>query len=104
MTEAERVLWQAIRSGQLDGLRFRRQHSVGPFVLDFWCPRAKLAVEVDGAVHSDAVQAARDAERTAFLAAYRYRVLRVSNGDVLNNLSAVLDKIGLAAHTNGSAP
>jgi len=83
----------------VDGLRFRRQHSVGPYVLDFWCPRIKLAAEVDGSVHADADQAARDAERTQHLAAYGYRVLRVSNEDVLNNLPAVLQAIRAAQTT-----
>lgn len=104
MTEAEQVLWQALRGGQVDGLRFRRQHSVGPFVLDFWCPRVKLAIEVDGAIHEAEDQSARDAERTAHLAAYDYRVLRVSNDDVLNNLPAVLKTIRLAAQTHEPAP
>lgn len=97
MTVAEQVLWQALRGGQANGLRFRRQHSVGPFVLVFWCPCVKLAIEVDGAVHSDENQAARDAERTAYLAAYGYRVLRVTNDEVLDNLPAVLDRIRTAA-------
>jgi very-short-patch-repair endonuclease len=102
MSEAERVLWQALCGGQVDGLRFRRQHSVGPFVLDFWRPRIKLALEVDGSIHDDEDQAVRGAERSAHLAAYGYRVLRVTNDGVLNNLPAVLD--GIRATAQPHAP
>ena len=103
MTEAEQVLWQALRGGRVNGLRFRRQHPVGPFVLDFWCPRIKLAIEVDGEIHTDQQQAARDAERTAHPEAYGYRVLRVRNDDVLNNLAGVLHQIRLATRPADSA-
>ena len=51
MTEAERILWAAIRNKQVDGLRFRSQHPVGPFIPDFYCPACRLGVEVDGSVH-----------------------------------------------------
>ncbi len=88
----------------MDGLRFRRQHSVGPFVLDCWCPRVKLAIEVDSAVHADEDQAARDAERTAYLASYGYRVLRVSNDGVRYNLPAVPNRIRTAARIPARCP
>jgi very-short-patch-repair endonuclease len=91
------VRWQALRGEQLDGLRFRRQHSGDPFVLDFWCPLARLVIEVDGAIHADEDQAAPDADRTAHLAAYGYRVLRVTNDEVPHALPAVLNRIRAAA-------
>ncbi|HEY8601312.1 MAG TPA: endonuclease domain-containing protein [Thermomicrobiales bacterium] len=91
MTPAEQVLWQALRGRQLGGLRFRCQHPVGPFVLDFYCPAAKLVIEVDGAVHEQ--QREQDQARTNHLQQYGYRVLRFTNDQVLNNLDIVMDHI-----------
>ena len=109
-TPAEAALWEALRGRRLDGLRFRSQHPLGQFVLDFYCPARRLAVEVDGGFHD--ARADQDAARTAVLAAYGIRVLRVRNGDVLTGLPAVLDAIRRAAQeaagvgplTPGSAP
>jgi very-short-patch-repair endonuclease len=95
MTPAETRLWLAIKGKQLDGLRFRAQHPVGRFILDFYCPAHKLAVEVDGGVHE--TQAEHDVERTAVLAGYGYRVIRVSNKAIEADLSAVLERIRKAA-------
>lgn len=92
-TAAETALWEALQGKQLAGLKFRRQHAVGPFILDFWCPIAKLVVELDGAIHPDPDQITRDAARTEQLAAYGYRVLRFRNEEVLENLDGVLQRI-----------
>ena len=100
MTAAERVLWQALRRRAVDNLRFRRQHAVGSYVLDFCCPEVKLAVELDGGIHDDDDQAAHDAERTRWLEAYGYRILRVRNEDVTADLSGVIARIRQA----GRAP
>jgi very-short-patch-repair endonuclease len=75
-TAAEEKLWGALRGNQVAGLKFRRQHPVGRFVLDFYCPACKLVVEVDGDVHDE--QQERDAARTRVLEAYGYCVLRFS--------------------------
>lgn len=90
-TRAEEVLWNALRGRQLAGLKFRRQHPVGTLVLDFCCPDYLLAIEVDGSVHEDSVE--RDEERTLWLEASGYRVIRFRNEVVLNDLGAVLDRI-----------
>ncbi|MGN6758300.1 MAG: endonuclease domain-containing protein [Thermomicrobiales bacterium] len=97
LTTAERVLWAALRQRQLGGLRFRRQHPVGPYFLDFFCPAGGLVIELDGAVH----EATReyDEERTRYLAAYGYRVIRFKNEEVLRNLASVLAQIEQAALT-----
>jgi very-short-patch-repair endonuclease len=95
MTPAEQVLWQALRGRQLGGLRFRCQHPVGPFVLDFYCPAAKLVIEVDGAIHEQ--QREQDAARTEHLQQYVYRVLRFTNEQVLGDLDTVIDHIRQAA-------
>jgi len=89
-TEAEKRLWRGLR--ELDLLvRFRRQHPIGQCVADFACPRAKLAIELDGGQH--AAQSDVDDARTAALARYGYRVIRFWNGDVMRNLPGVLHAI-----------
>jgi very-short-patch-repair endonuclease len=95
MTPAESVLWQALRDRRLRGLRFRRQHPLGPFIVDFCCPQCRLIVELDGDVHES--QAEYDAARTEQLAAYGYRVIRFRNEAVLNDLSTVLKQIAAVA-------
>src|SRR5262245_60800268 len=77
MTPAESSLWAALRKYRVDGVRFRRQHPIGRFVLDFYAPSHKLGIEVDGAVHDS--QQERDAERTRLLALRGIRVIRFRN-------------------------
>jgi very-short-patch-repair endonuclease len=98
LTLPEVLLWQALRGGRVGGLRFRRQHPVGPYVLDFYCPSARLALEVDGAVHDLPNQAGRDLRRDAWLAGQGIRVLRVLAADVLDEerRQGVLDTIAAA--------
>ena len=91
MTTAEQVLWQALRGRQLGGLRFRSQHPVGPFVLDFYCAAAKLIIEVDGSVHEQ--QREQDQARNEHLQQYGYRILRFTNEQVLGDLDTVMDQI-----------
>ncbi|HET7461125.1 MAG TPA: endonuclease domain-containing protein [Longimicrobium sp.] len=87
-TPAERRLWNALRGSKL-GVRFRRQHPVGQFILDFWCPEARLAVEVDGEVHDGADQQEKDTHRTTLLDQYGYKVIRFRNDEVLRELPSV---------------
>src|SRR3954447_22406968 len=98
LTLPEVLLWQALRGGRVGGLRFRRQHPVGPYVLDFYCPSARLAVEVDGTTHDFPGQARRDLRRDAWLAGQGIRVLRVPAPDVLDEerRRGVLDTIAAA--------
>ena len=90
-TAAERMLWDALRDRRLAGLKFRRQHPIGPFVADFCCPDRRLIIEVDGEVH--AMQQAHDADREALLHAAGYHVLRFTNQRLLADLSGVLAAI-----------
>jgi very-short-patch-repair endonuclease len=89
----EVILWQHLRGDRLEGLRFRRQHPIGAYVLDFYCDAAKLAVEVDGAHHSLGDNPARDAERDAWLAANGIETLRIPAPYVLADPSGPLAHI-----------
>jgi len=101
-TEPERVLWKALRTGGLGGLKFRRQVPFGRYIVDFYCASAKLAVEVDGATHADSE---RDAVRDAWLSARGIRVLRFWNNEVMLNLPGVLQAIlGAATPPPGPLP
>jgi len=92
-TPADQRLWLAIRNRQLAGLKFRRQHPYGQFILDLFCVEYQLAVEVDAGVHLSPEQAARDAERSEFLAQHGLRVLRFTNEAIETRLLDVLLKI-----------
>jgi very-short-patch-repair endonuclease len=89
-TPAEARLWSALRGNAL-GVRFRRQHPVGQFILDFWCPAAHLVVEVDGEVHD--TQRERDADRDLLLSYHGYHTVRFRNEEVLNDLEYVLEQL-----------
>ncbi|WP_224984011.1 endonuclease domain-containing protein [Geomonas agri] len=93
MTDAEQLLWYCMRRKQLGGFRFRRQHPVEKYVLDFYCPEARLAVELDGGQHNETRHALRDRGRTNFLEAQGVFVLRVWNHEVFVNLEGVLERI-----------
>jgi len=88
-TDAENLVWQALRNRQCDGFKFRFQASIGRYVVDFLCVEAMLIVEIDGSQHT----VEGDAERTAFLESRGYRVIRFWNSDVIANLDGVLEAI-----------
>jgi very-short-patch-repair endonuclease len=90
MTEPERILWQELRCDKLD-FRFRRQFSIGHYITDFYCPRKKLAIELDGSVHNK--QKEYDAVRDKFMKDFEIKVLRFTNDEIKNNLKEVLNKI-----------
>ncbi|MDP9423559.1 MAG: endonuclease domain-containing protein [Pseudomonadota bacterium] len=93
-TDAERKLWNALRSRQINGVRFNRQVPIGPFICDFVARGPKLVIEVDGGQH--AIAAAADARRTRFLEDRGYRVIRFWNNEVLDNIEGVVEAILLA--------
>src|SRR5438093_13389102 len=78
-TAAEAVLWKSLKNSQLDGKEFRRQHRVGPYILDFYCPECRLAIELDGAGHSDLLTAEDYTRRTQFLNSKDIKLLRIKN-------------------------
>lgn len=93
LSPAEVRLWVRLRKAREEGLAFRRQHPLGNYVLDFYCPRAKLAVEVDGWTHDDPEQAARDLERTRWLERQGVVVMRLSAGEVMRNADAAAESV-----------
>ncbi|UYZ58198.1 endonuclease domain-containing protein [Hymenobacter latericus] len=92
-TSAEDALWQALRNRQLNGVKFRRQHAIGNFIVDFISTDHQLIIEVDGDMHAERSQAQYDLGRSYELATAGYRVLRFINEQVLSTLSAVLQTI-----------
>jgi len=105
LTDAERTLWARLRNRQLQGVRFRRQQPLGSYIVDFICLERKLIVEVDGGQHNEAKGRQEDRERTKWLQANGYRVLRFWNNDVLMNMEGVLERITLASsHPHPASP
>ena len=86
-------MWGKLRNRQVAGWKFKRQVPFGHFVLDFFCFEARLAVEIDGATHSEADEIAYDNDRTAFLSENGVRILRFSNIEVAENITGVLETI-----------
>jgi len=93
LTPAEAVMWTYLQKKQLEGRKFRRQHGIGNYIVDFYCPAEKLAVELDGAGHFTPEGSDYDIERDAYLNGLGVKVLRYENRDVWNNIEAVLDDI-----------
>lgn len=92
LTPAEAVLWQLLKGRQLEGLKFRRQHSVGPYILDFYCPALKLAIELDGASH--ACREEYDGQRTSYLSETAgITVLRFENRVVFENPEQIFREV-----------
>jgi very-short-patch-repair endonuclease len=87
-TRAEELLWNKLRKKQLGGLRFRRQHIIHTFIVDFYCPKAELVIEVDGSVHGD--QEEYDHERSALLEISGYSVIRFRNMEIEREIDKVL--------------
>lgn len=102
-TDAEILLWQLLRNRQLMGIKFRRQHQFGHYVLDFYSHDHLLVIEIDGAHHSESEQAAYDSVRTEYLEASGLKVLRFSNTEVLQQTETVVEAI-LAAVWDESFP
>ena len=90
-TDAERLLWYRLRNRQIANSKFRRQHALDPYIVDFVCLERRLVAEVDGGQHAE--QIPEDSRRTAFLASKGFRVLRFWNNDVLTQTDGVLESI-----------
>ena len=93
MPPAEQLLWARLRRRQLEGIRFRRQYGVGRYVVDFYSPEIRLAIEVDGESHLGAEAQAYDAERQAYIESFGIRFLRFNNQQIYEELDAVIEMI-----------
>jgi len=90
-TPAEQMLWQCLRANQLHGAKFRRQHNIGQYIVDFYCHAAKLVIELDGGIHE--LQKDRDSDRDAYLEANGLQVLRLKNEEIIQNLPKIFQTI-----------
>jgi cyclase len=93
MTKAETVLWESLRNKRLRGLKFRRQHPIGRFIVDFYCHKYKLVIELDGGIHEISKVKANDQNREEELKDFGLYILRFSNEQVINDLAYVLQTI-----------
>ena len=93
MTEAERLLWEKIRGKQLKGYQFYRQKTIGNYIVDFHCPKAKLVIELDGGQHYSSEGKAKDRARDGYMKGIGFRVLRFSDKEVFWNTQGVLERI-----------
>lgn len=93
-TPAEKKLWEHIKGKQV-GYKFRRQHPIGPYILDFYCHSQQLVIEVDGEYHQEILQQWQDTERTRYLEALGLKVIRFSNQEVMNQIDQVVVQIRL---------
>ncbi len=91
-TIQEKILWRYLRGSRL-GYKFRRQHSIGPYIVDFYCAQKRLIIEIDGSQHSENEIRTYDQTRTEYLESLHHKVLRFWNNDINTNINAVLDRI-----------
>jgi len=88
-TSAEEILWEEIRNKKLNGLKFKRQHSIGNYVVDFYCASKRLIIELDGEVHNTEEQKEKDQHRDQNLTEMNFKILRISNSQVFNDIETV---------------
>ncbi len=91
-TPEEEMLWQELRNSKF-GYKFRRQHSIGGYVVDFYCAKARLVIEIDGDSHNTSDQKELDGIREEFLKDFNHKILRFKNSDVRNNIDEMISKI-----------
>lgn len=92
-TEAEQALWERLRDRQLSGLKIRRQHRIGKYIVDFYCAAARLVIELEGSIHDTPEQKEYDKVRFEELRSRGLKILRFRNAEVLNNMESVLNQI-----------
>ena len=104
LTPAEAMLWGLLKSKQLEGRRFRRQHSIGNYILDFYCTQEKLCIELDGAHHYTPEGMEYDTKRTAYLNSVNINVIRFENSVVFDHSEQVLEEIKKCFVSTGPPP
>jgi len=101
-TDAEKLLWSRLRAGRCEGMKFRRQHPVGQYIVDFVCLERKLIIELDGGQHALPGEAWKDRQRDAWLEKEGYTVVRFWDNEVLMNRNGILDAIMERLHRTPS--
>jgi very-short-patch-repair endonuclease len=102
LTPAEAFLWRHLKGAALDGKKFRRQHGIGPYIVDFYCPECRVIVELDGQVHHNVIAQEREFERDRYLKSLGIQILRFENHVVFEDTEGVLDVIGTAIRRSGT--
>jgi very-short-patch-repair endonuclease len=103
-TPAEQLIWAKLRGNQIHGLKFRRQHGIDSFIVDFFCPERALVIEVDGDVHATKNKIKKDRQRENTLHSLGIKVIRYNNDDILHNLMGVLEDIALHVSKISTSP
>ena len=93
LTEPEKILWEKLRLNQLRGFRFKAQHPIGEFIVDFYCHKSRLVIEIDGDYHNQTNQQEYDVNRANILSEFGLKIIRFKNEDVLNRIDFVLEEI-----------
>ena len=104
MTPAEQLLWTKLRSKQCHSFKFRRQHAIGSFIADFFCPEQLLVLEIDGDVHAEQTKITKDRQRERHLRSLGLQVVRYTNYEVLNNLNGVLEHLLAVLSSDSTSP
>jgi very-short-patch-repair endonuclease len=92
-TPAENIFWQHVRSGKLNGLKFKRQHSIGNYIVDFYCASEMLIIELDGSIHNSKEQKEKDQLRDENLREINFKILRFKNQEILTAIDHVKQRI-----------
>jgi very-short-patch-repair endonuclease len=103
-TQAETLLWNLLKNKQVGGYKFRRQYSVEPYIIDFYCPSLKLAIEVDGPIHQVNDQPEYDRERQQYIETFGIQFLRFTNEEVYRNIDLVLNVIAQTTVLRSTEP
>ncbi len=101
-TKTEKILWRELRAKRFSGVKFRRQHGIGPYIVDFCAPRQGIVIEIDGDVHALPDQRIKDELRQKYIESLGFCVIRYSNNDVLKNLEGVL--LDILDHLRETSP
>jgi len=104
MTGTETLLWSKLRARQFHGLKFRRQHGIGPYIVDFYCPEQSLVIEIDGDSHADADQILKDQLRDKYFQSLGLHVIRYCNDDIVKNLDGALEDLAGKISSGSTSP
>ncbi len=94
-TEAEKLFWSKVARRQFYNLKFRKQHGIGNYIVDFYCPEKKFIIEIDGDTHADKEVIKEDEVRSKYLVSLGYKIIRYNNSDIMNNIEGVFEDLRL---------